>query len=171
MESTYPEKFDSSNLSSEQKEILSDFFIKRKIFDSYLKEKGIELFTCPGCSYPTLLERGGYEICQICNWEDDDQDDPKADEIWEGPNGDLSLTENRLIIGSRLKNIAGKVNGKIIHNAGAVLFILQRHHDQIRKKPGDIDENVATHHLTFSQYLETEEILLGQLITRDNITV
>ncbi len=52
-------------------------------------------FFCPCCGYPTLMERGGYEICCLCNWEDDGQDDPHADEIWGGPNGGYSLTEAR----------------------------------------------------------------------------
>ena len=52
-------------------------------------------YTCPCCGYPTLAERGGYEICEICNWEDDGQDDPHADEVWGGPNGDYSLSEAR----------------------------------------------------------------------------
>jgi len=51
--------------------------------------------TCPCCGYPTLEERGNFEICILCNWEDDGQDDPYADEVWGGPNGDYSLTEAR----------------------------------------------------------------------------
>jgi hypothetical protein len=27
--------------------------------------------TCPCCGYNTLSERGAYEICPICFWEDD----------------------------------------------------------------------------------------------------
>ncbi|WP_144556019.1 CPCC family cysteine-rich protein [Bacillus sp. X1(2014)] len=50
---------------------------------------------CPCCGYPTLEERGVFEICILCNWEDDGQDDPDADEVWGGPNGDYSLTEAR----------------------------------------------------------------------------
>lgn len=53
-------------------------------------------FDCPCCGYPTLGERGGYEICPICWWEDDNQDDPGADVVFGGPNGDYSLTEGRL---------------------------------------------------------------------------
>jgi hypothetical protein len=52
-------------------------------------------YLCPCCGYPTLSERGGYEICELCNWEDDGQDDPHADEVWGGPNGPYSLTEAR----------------------------------------------------------------------------
>jgi hypothetical protein len=52
-------------------------------------------YSCPCCSYPTLSERGGYEICQLCHWEDDGQDDPHADEVWGGPNGSYSLAHAR----------------------------------------------------------------------------
>jgi hypothetical protein len=34
-------------------------------------------------------------VCPLCWWEDDGQDDPRADEVWGGPNGGLSLTEAR----------------------------------------------------------------------------
>lgn len=52
-------------------------------------------YPCPCCGYPMLSERGGYEICSLCGWEDDGQDDPHADEVWGGPNADYSLTEAR----------------------------------------------------------------------------
>jgi len=32
----------------------------------------------------------------VCYWEDDGQNDVSADEIWGGPNKDLSLTQARL---------------------------------------------------------------------------
>ena len=50
---------------------------------------------CPCCGYLTLSERQSYEICSVCFWEDDGQDDPHADEVWGGPNKDLSLTDGR----------------------------------------------------------------------------
>ncbi|HEY3834877.1 MAG TPA: CPCC family cysteine-rich protein [Acidimicrobiia bacterium] len=36
-----------------------------------------------------------FDICSVCFWHDDGQDDPHADEVWEGPNDDLSLTQAR----------------------------------------------------------------------------
>lgn len=33
------------------------------------------LFTCPCCNYKTILEKGNYEICPICFWEDDGSND------------------------------------------------------------------------------------------------
>jgi hypothetical protein len=50
---------------------------------------------CPCCDYPTLTERAGYDICVLCNWEDDGQGDETADEVRGGPNSDYSLAEAR----------------------------------------------------------------------------
>lgn len=36
-----------------------------------------------------------FEICPVCFWEDDGQDDADADEVFGGPNGNLSLTQAR----------------------------------------------------------------------------
>ncbi len=58
------------------------------------EEPGVT-YSCPCCGYPTLSERGGYEICPLCDWEDDGQDDPRADEVWGGPNGSYSLSQAR----------------------------------------------------------------------------
>lgn len=52
-------------------------------------------YRCPCCGYKTLDERGGYDICPVCFWEDDGQDDADADTIRGGPNGRLSLTQAR----------------------------------------------------------------------------
>jgi hypothetical protein len=52
-------------------------------------------YLCPCCDFRTLQGRGGFEICSVCFWEDDGQDDPHADEVWGGPNRDLSLTAAR----------------------------------------------------------------------------
>jgi hypothetical protein len=50
---------------------------------------------CPCCLHLTLHERGGFEVCPVCFWEDDGQDDVNADEVRGGPNGSLSLTAAR----------------------------------------------------------------------------
>ena len=53
------------------------------------------LYRCPCCGYRTLDERGSFDICQVCFWEDDGQDDHDADEVRGGPNYELSLTQAR----------------------------------------------------------------------------
>jgi len=52
-------------------------------------------YLCPCCGLLTLEERGGYEICPVCRWEDDGQDDMDADRVRGGPNGFLSLSQAR----------------------------------------------------------------------------
>ncbi|SDZ30157.1 Cysteine-rich CPCC [Asanoa ishikariensis] len=54
-----------------------------------------EPYACPCCGFLTLDRRGYYEICAVCWWEDDGQDDHDADRIRGGPNRDLSLSEAR----------------------------------------------------------------------------
>jgi hypothetical protein len=49
-------------------------------------------YACPCCSFMTLDERAGSDICPVCFWEDDGQDSHDADEIRGGPNGTLSLS-------------------------------------------------------------------------------
>lgn len=50
---------------------------------------------CPCCKYDTISEKGRFDLCYLCSWEDDGQDDPWADEIKGGPNSDYSLSEAR----------------------------------------------------------------------------
>ena len=55
----------------------------------------MSLVLCPCCGLPTLPSRGNYEICPICWWEDDGQDDHNADQILGVPNSHYSLTRAR----------------------------------------------------------------------------
>jgi len=52
-------------------------------------------YRCPCCNYKTLCGRAGYEICPVCYWEDDGQDEHDADMVRGGPNGELSLRQAR----------------------------------------------------------------------------
>jgi hypothetical protein len=51
---------------------------------------------CPCCGRKSLGERAAWEICRVCWWEDDGQDNIDADEVAGGPNADVSLTAARL---------------------------------------------------------------------------
>jgi hypothetical protein len=53
------------------------------------------LVACPCCGRRSLGARGFYEICAICWWEDDGQDNVDASKVIGGPNGALSLTAAR----------------------------------------------------------------------------
>ena len=52
-------------------------------------------YTWPCCGHGTLSERGAYDICDECGWEDDGQDNHDSHVIRGGPNGPVSLDEAR----------------------------------------------------------------------------
>lgn len=53
-------------------------------------------YRCPCCKFKTLFGRGSYEICPVCFWEDDGQDEHDAEEVRGGPNHDLSLRQAQI---------------------------------------------------------------------------
>ena len=63
--------------------------------DNVVRPRGDFKHRCPCCGYSTLSSRGGFEICPVCFWEDDGQDDHDALTVRGGPNGELSLAEAR----------------------------------------------------------------------------
>lgn len=98
------EERNHNRFTPEELHLLQNFHERRAIFDDYLAAHGSELFTCPGCGFPTISSRGDFEICDVCFWEDDGQDNEDADEVRGGPNGKLSLTENRLFISQKFSS-------------------------------------------------------------------
>lgn len=50
---------------------------------------------CPCCNFLTKEFANDFEICPICFWQDDGQNDMDSDKIKGGPNKDYSLTEAR----------------------------------------------------------------------------
>lgn len=50
---------------------------------------------CPCCKHRTLSARAEHEVCPVCFWEDDGQDEDEADVVRGGPNGRLSLSAAR----------------------------------------------------------------------------
>lgn len=52
-------------------------------------------FTCPCCGCLTLPDPDDWDICEVCFWEDDGQDDRNADDVNGGSNGSLSLIQAR----------------------------------------------------------------------------
>ncbi len=165
--SNYPRKFDVANIDSDGKQALVDLVERRKIFDEYLKKNDIKLFTCPSCGYPILSERDGYEICSICNWEDDGQDNETADEIWGGPNASLSLTESRLQIGKMLQALAKSLRGTMNLSPAEVLRILN---DRDRRIDSFQKEKISMHtdigDPVWKEYDQLKKNTLSQLIMK-----
>jgi hypothetical protein len=121
-------------------------------------------FTCPCCGYLTLLERGGYDICELCSWEDDGQDDPHADEVWGGPNGAYSLTEARMNFTRYLikynpdkptKRIGGSTNSPLEHQAKRAIV------EAFDAMVNESDQ--AAYQLLWQRVFDNEKILKSEL--------
>jgi len=54
-----------------------------------------EQYRCPCCGARTLKRPAAMELCPVCWWEDDGQDDADAAEVRFTVNGTLSLAEAR----------------------------------------------------------------------------
>jgi len=160
----YPEKFDTSTLSDNDRELLAQFFVRRELFDAFIKNEKLTLFTCPGCGYPTLNERGGYDICAVCNWEDDRQDNETADEIWGGPNADLSLTENRIQIGRVFQGLAEEKGSCLNENVIEVFGILKNHQSRMNQISKSIPMESGLEDEHWSKWRKAEKTLLEELI-------
>jgi hypothetical protein len=59
-------------------------------------ENGANLFRCPCCGCKTLEAPDALQLCPVCWWEDDGQEDADASEIRLTVNGHLSLTQARI---------------------------------------------------------------------------
>ena len=86
-------------LKDDLKAVTNDFLLK-SIKDtsnsaSEIEGKPVQLISCPCCGYRTLDEPASYDICNVCWWEDDGQDNENADIGMGGPNYGISLTKAR----------------------------------------------------------------------------
>jgi hypothetical protein len=52
-------------------------------------------YRCPCCGYRTLARPEALELCPVCWWEDDGQEDEDASDVRLTVNGGLSLSEAR----------------------------------------------------------------------------
>ena len=59
-------------------------------------EQFAKAFRCPCCKFKTLHGRGQDEICRVCFWHDDGQDEADAERVLAGPNGLLSLRQAQI---------------------------------------------------------------------------
>lgn len=166
---------DTSKPAISDKEILEQFFNRRQLFDNFIKGKNIKIFTCPGCGYPTLNGRGMYEICAVCNWEDDGQDQDEEQIIGtvnspDSPNGNLSLKQNRINIGWILEQLAKKLNGQINNNPEEVLLILKNHGKKMDKISHSIfiDTSTLNENKDWKNWDNAKKTLLVELIKTNN---
>jgi hypothetical protein len=71
---------------------------------------------CLCCGSRTLTAPGIFELCPVCWWQDDGQDESDADVVRGGPNGSLSLTvarANFLACGASDPRFLGRVRAPL----------------------------------------------------------
>ncbi|MCG3166628.1 MAG: hypothetical protein POELPBGB_02408 [Bacteroidia bacterium] len=146
--------------------ILQDFKTRRKTFDKFIGDNNLRLFTCPGCGFPTLDKRGNYEICAVCNWEDDNQDDQNADIVKGGPNAGLSLTQNRLNIGTTLSKLADDLGGRVNDNPSEVISILTNHNKRMKVMSDKIFSTTDFADKLWAEYRQEKQKVITELIKR-----
>jgi len=127
------ERFDTTKITDSDKIILNEFSNRRETCNGYIQTKKLNLFTCPGCGYPTLSRRDSYEICVVCFWEDDGQDDEDALKIKGGPNSELSLIENRINFGHSFHKLADSIGGIIVTDPEEIMNALNIHSERMKK--------------------------------------
>lgn len=154
-------------------EMLTAFKIRRAHYDTYLQANNIPLYTCPGCGFPTLTERNEFNICNLCNWEDDGQDDHAnnlLDVLQEkgislsGPNGQLTLKDNRINIGRMLESYIELIDGEIDFDTARVLKTIE-YYQQRRKDIGDrmTGDELPQDHI-WIEWKEVSKDLLAALV-------
>lgn len=71
-------------------------YLENELNTKIISGDPIQLESCPCCGARTIGNRSEYEICTVCWWEDDGQDNENADIIMGGPNYGISLTQGRI---------------------------------------------------------------------------
>lgn len=134
-----------NNLSKEKIKAILEFFQNRRVaFNNYISHNGLQkrITTCPSCGFPTLHPPAIQEICDVCNWQNDGQDDADADSVAGGPNGKLSLTDSRIEFGLELDENGFDMNASIIRNPEIILTVLKEYDQKLNDAAIDtIDEN------------------------------
>jgi hypothetical protein len=164
----YPERFDSSTLTPEDNNLLAEFNTRRAIIGRYVRQHKIQLFTCPSCGFPTLYHQGIFEICAVCDWEDDGQDDEDADDILGGPNGKLSLTEYRVATGYMLRTLCHQQKGSLVQDPAQILTIIRQHEDNMDAFHEEHSMNVDDDHPVWEAWKKEKMKLRYNLIRIEN---
>ena len=155
-------------MTEEEYKICIDFSIRRKNFNLYLHAVDLSqsIFTCPSCGFPTLSSRNSYEICDICNWEDDGQDDQNADKVLGGPNSELSLTMSRIKIGAELKILEENLNGRLITNPDRFFSIMENHKQRLKKVINEIGLYTDIRDPLYDKLKTTQNLIKHDLIEK-----
>lgn len=157
----------------DEREILADFYNRREHYNRYLHANDIARYTCPGCGFPSLVARGGFDTCDICNWEDDGRDDHASSVlaglqvdgiVMAGPNGSRSLKDNRINVGRMLESNIALTDGEVDFDTARVLKTI----DYYQQRKYEINERMTGDELPqdhiWMEWKEISKDLLAALV-------
>jgi hypothetical protein len=96
------ERRDRERRSSAERALLDEVEARRRAFSDALEASNIlhGKHLCPCCGLPTIDERGDYEVCVVCLWEDGiGETDPRR----VSPPNYVSLERARIDVGAHLR--------------------------------------------------------------------
>ena len=91
------------------------------------------MIACPCCGLPTLSEPASHEICPVCWWQDDGQDDSTAEEVRGGPNGGYSLARARANVVDHLHMYDAGCGPEAVERPNRARLELLRHVRSVRE--------------------------------------
>lgn len=155
--------FDRIKITNEERKLLLTFQERRKTINKYIEQNGLELTVCPGCGFPSFSKDWYQQICSVCNWQHDGQDDPQEDESWGGPNK-ISLTENRLNICKSLKIKSIELRGKIIIDPKRIIDTLKTHEERMNSFDDDKFMDALRTDPIWQEYDDASKEIINDLI-------
>lgn len=120
---------------------ISNSYICQKLGIESIEGEAVKMEACPCCGYRTIGERGEYEICKICWWEDDGQDNQHANQARGGPNYGISLAMGRynyLVYGlydPKRKDLMEEKAEEAAYEKGRIFEIVEQ--EYLREKGSD----------------------------------
>mgnify|MGYP000080976834 CR=1 FL=1 len=73
---------------------ISNHYLCENLGIDSIEGSPIKLYACPCCGSRTIDERAEYDICKVCWWEDNGQDNEHSEKTY-GVNYGISLTKGR----------------------------------------------------------------------------
>lgn len=83
-------------------DIVEEFKKRRAFFKKHLAMYHLQKYVCESCGFPTFKDEGAYDICCICDWEDNGYNDKHENWPNHCAHEKLTLTDYRIQSGKEV---------------------------------------------------------------------
>ncbi|KIG19452.1 hypothetical protein DB30_02733 [Enhygromyxa salina] len=130
---------DEAPRTAAERELLDEFTVRRAAVDDALAASNIlhSKHLCPCCGLPTLDERGDYESCVICLWEDGTNE---ADPRRVSPPNYIALERARIDVAAHLRAFESARGARLL-DAGVDPLVrsIKRFQERLRRGEATVD--------------------------------